>query len=359
MSVARRLSRIVIVAIAFFVPHAAQGQWLDANVASPGLEGNLLGDDPAPLVRVHLPPGYETEPDQRYPVVYLLHGYLGDATNMGYVANQVDALVEAGTIEPLIIATPTAFNKYQGSFYTNSAVTGLWDDFITKDLVDYVDSNFRTLPQRESRGIAGYSMGGYGAIKLALLHPEVYGAAYAVSACCVSLEEQFMVQDRQHLLAAASATVFNGAHWLVKAQIAAAAAFSPNPEAEPFFADFPLAEDGSLRPDVWERWLQHDPLTLLATHASGLIDMRLGLDVGESDNIATGSHTFSEALTVMGVDHTFETYPGDHFSGIEGRVRNRVLPFMSDALRTEPVTTGVAPTAWAVVKRVPASGSSH
>ena len=80
---------------------------------------------------------------------------------------------------------PDASNRYGGSFFTNSVTTGNWEDFIVRDLVAFVDGRYRTLRRPASRAIAGHSMGGYAAIKLAMKHPDVFGSVYSLSACCL------------------------------------------------------------------------------------------------------------------------------------------------------------------------------
>src|SRR5205085_3914749 len=91
-------------------------------------------------------------------------------------------------IGEMIIVVPNGTNAYSGSFYTNSAVTGNWEDYLIRDLTSYIDGKYRTLASAESRGIAGHSMGGYGSIILAMKHPDVFGAVYALSPCCLGIE---------------------------------------------------------------------------------------------------------------------------------------------------------------------------
>ena len=89
----------------------------------------------------------------------------------------------------MIIVLPSTYNKYAGSWYTNSTLTGNWKDFITLDLVDYIDNNYRTIASVGSRGIAGHSMGGYGALKLAMSHPDIYSAVFGLSADFLVLDD--------------------------------------------------------------------------------------------------------------------------------------------------------------------------
>ena len=92
----------------------------------------------------------------------------------------------AGGLKPMIVVMPDARTRAGGSFYVNSSADGRWEDFITHDLVQSIDSRFRTLPgDRRHRAIAGHSMGGYGALYLAFRHPDVFGSVYALSPCCL------------------------------------------------------------------------------------------------------------------------------------------------------------------------------
>ncbi|HEX7773821.1 MAG TPA: alpha/beta hydrolase-fold protein, partial [Pyrinomonadaceae bacterium] len=138
-------------------------------------------------------------------------------------------------------------NAYKGSFYTNSAVTGNWEDFIVRDLVNYVDSNYRTIRAPQSRGIAGHSMGGYGSVMLGMKHPEIFGAVYALSPCCLAMEadlseansawtDVLQLTSKDQL----NATPRSFAQFYHSAMMALSAAFSPNPNRAPFFVDFRL-----------------------------------------------------------------------------------------------------------------------
>ena len=172
-------SWIFLLILSLFAPTsvaAVEGELVYQSVYSDALKHNLLGDPAYRSVIVYLPPGYH-ESDARYPAVYLLHGY--DDTNtiwrdgffQGFsVQTVMDRLIREGRIQEMIMVMPDGRNAYGGSYYINSSVAGNWADFITKDLVDFVDETYRTLARSESRGIAGHSMGGYGAIYLAARH---------------------------------------------------------------------------------------------------------------------------------------------------------------------------------------------
>src|SRR5215475_808825 len=189
------LAGILIMATASFAfsrkgaDAAKKGTIQHIKIHRKALEGNLEGETADPDVTIYLPPGYETSRKTRYPVIYLLHGYsITDATWTGRIANVPDAMdrdIEAKTAREMIVVMPNAYTKYGGSMYSNSVTTGDWESYIAEDLVSYMDKNYRTIPDRMSRGIAGHSMGGYGAVRIAMKRPDVFSSLYILSACCL------------------------------------------------------------------------------------------------------------------------------------------------------------------------------
>src|SRR5579862_2476038 len=158
------------------------------KVHGKSLEGNLEGDSPDRDVFVYLPPSYGTEKNRRYPVVYFLHGYGVKAEtywNLMTVPATADKLMADGTVHEIILVHPDAYTIYSGSMYSNSPTTGDWETFITHDLVDYIDNHYRTIANRDSRGLAGHSMGGYGTLRIGMKYPQVYSSIYAMSSCCL------------------------------------------------------------------------------------------------------------------------------------------------------------------------------
>ena len=326
---------------------AGEGELVYQSVYSDALKNNLLGDPAYRSVIVYLPPGYH-ESEKRYPTVYLLHGY--DDTNtiwrdgffQGFsVQTVMDRLIEEGKIQEMILVMPDGRNAYGGSYYINSSVTGNWGDFITKDLVEFIEGTYRTLRGNESRGIAGHSMGGYGAIFLAARHPDVYAAAYGLSACCLSMEGDVTVANPEWVptLRLTKRKELVGAGMYPNAFISVAAAMSPNPGNEPFLVDFPFKlASGSVIPDekAYQEWIARFPAESMDTYAEGFARLRgIGFDVGDTDpitHIPLGSHTLSKALSARGIEHFFEQYRGDHTSRIGERLEKKVLPFFSETL---------------------------
>ena len=293
--------------------YVVSGTKIEFSVYSPGLENNLLGDSPDRKVSIYLPPGYESSPDNRYPVVYFLHGFTQDHDQWwgGGMLNTdfksiLDGLIAMNHVTPMIVVVPSSNNKYRGSCYTNSTVTGNWEDYIVHDLVPYVDSNFRTIPNAKSRGIAGHSMGGYGTIKLVMRNPNIFSAAYALSPAYLVLEDVVLGTMKDYLIQAVQSDSFTELSWQAQAAVAAAAAFAPNPVSLPYYGEFPVADNGILIDSVWQKWLTHDPYTMIPTYKDSLLSLRaIQFDCGKADFLLFDAIVrFSQALNDNGIEAT-------------------------------------------------------
>jgi enterochelin esterase-like enzyme len=152
------------------------------------LEGNLEGEDVDRDVIVFLPPSYEKEKNRRYPVVYALHGYSIGAeqwTHEIHVPQTIEGAIAKGSRETIVVL-PDSKTVYNGSMYSSSATTGDFEKYVWHDVVAYIDGHYRTIADRRSRGLAGHSMGGYGASRIGMKHADVFGALYIMSPCCLS-----------------------------------------------------------------------------------------------------------------------------------------------------------------------------
>ncbi|MEK6396543.1 MAG: alpha/beta hydrolase-fold protein, partial [Terriglobus sp.] len=152
------------------------------------LEGNLEGDAVDRDALVFLPPSYDTARSKRYPVVYALHGYSIGAEQWSkeiHVPQTIEGAVGLGAQE-MIVVLPDSKTVHNGSMYSSSVTTGDFENYVARDVVAYVDAHYRTLAKRESRGLVGHSMGGYGASRIGMKHSDVFGSLYIMSPCCMS-----------------------------------------------------------------------------------------------------------------------------------------------------------------------------
>jgi len=309
------------------------------KVHGKSLEGNLEGDSPDRDVSVYLPPGYKSHPEQRYPVLYLLHGYMDNDINW-FGAKHVfvdaptalDRAFSSGAVRDMIVVMPSAYTIYFGSMYSNSVTTGDWETFITSDLVSYIDAHYRTIPRRMSRGLAGHSMGGYGTIRLGMKFPDVFSSIYVMSACCLApglSTETPAMANAEKVASPADLVKKEFADFGTHAMVASAAAWSPNPKNPPLFFDLPWL-DGKFQPQIAQKWDANAPLAMLDQYVPNLRKLHaIAGDVGTKDTLMASNQELDRALTAYGIPHAFETYDGNHISGIQDRLEKNVMPFLS------------------------------
>jgi S-formylglutathione hydrolase len=332
-------------------PVAAQSQIVDLTVHSPALEHNLLGDPADQSVSIVLPAAYAQQPQRRFPVLYFLHGY-SDPTTRHQAAElfraDLDHLLASPAAEPFLVVLPNGINKYFGSFYANSAATGNWDDYITRDIVAYVDSHYRTLADPAHRVVAGHSMGGYGALTLAFRHPGVFGSVYALSPCCTDLigdggpsNPAWRVLGTLQAPGDVPAALRKG-EFFVAADAAMDAALAPDPHS-PILGDPPFVLDhGALRTDpaAYARIAANMPANMVVPLAANIAQLRgIVIEYGAQDNfshIVLGAQELAQRLSLAGISSTLDVYQGDHVNHIAERIAGHLLPWVAQQFTALP-----------------------
>jgi enterochelin esterase-like enzyme len=302
------------------------------QVPGPSLEGNLEGNATTREAMVVLPPSYATDPNRRFPVVYYLHGFAISGRDF-YDFMQVPTAVatNAAAGNEFIVVVPDTLTKMGGSMYSSSVTTGDFRQFVAKDLVEYIDSNYRTIATREGRGLAGHSMGGYGTWVVGMNYPEVFDSIWAQSACCVSPRTETV--ESAKAMAAVPIETVDDAGFGMRAGLASAVAWAPNPKNPPYFVDFPIAEDGTIDPLVIAKWANNSPLAMLAGHVGALKSFdAIGADVGDKDGLVTDDTLIHKELEKFGIAHEWAIYEGDHVNKIGERFASVVLPFFAEHL---------------------------
>jgi S-formylglutathione hydrolase FrmB len=371
---------------------------------SEAISGDIMLSNPGRNVLVYTPPGYPefesitpgdttvygdpndpdsvviTPPDTAfidYPVLYLLHGYGGDHTLFRGVfglAETMDELVNSGQIEPMIVVMPDASNKLGGSFYTNSYIpdssqsfAGLFQDYITDEVVPLIDSTFHTIADGQHRGIAGHSMGGYGAVKIGMLRNELFGSVASMSGLLafvgtypddsnplalglltlmdgMLLENGFVSGDLTSFYSIAPGTGKD----LTNMMFAMGAAFSPHDPADPDttyahaftvagFAghvDLPFDVNGELVDSLWAFWMAHDVTALFSAGYGAVFDNTdLYVDCGEQDDLFLQYQAQVFADSAGAAIDQFEIYSGfddifhpDHSTYVAERLK-KVIKF--------------------------------
>ncbi len=319
------------------------GQLVDITVTSSVLADNFLGDPAIRTFPVYLPPHYESEPERRFAVAWLLTGYTGWGEMKARVQrawseplpDRLDRLMtlpadDPEHIAPMIVAFPDCFTRFGGSQYRNSPVTGRYEDYLVEELVPAVDARFRTLADRDHRAVFGKSSGGYGAMIMGMWHPEVFSMVCSTAGdsyfplCCPGDIGKTYHRFRKCGGPVAFVEAFFASHSRSGSDIAAmmiiayAQAYSPNKDVPVLFADLPFdTETGELVESVWNRWLACDPVNMVADHAEALRSLRLlYLDAGTRDEwyLDAGQRIFASRLVAHDIAYELEEFDGGHMS---------------------------------------------
>lgn len=310
------------------------------TIYSEAIANNLVNDPAEREVTVYLPPSYNSQPDKRYPVLYMLHGYTDtDSKWFGWeehwinLYEVIETALDEGSTREMIVVMPNAYNRFRGSMYSSSVTIGDWETFMSSELVSYIDSHYRTIAETASRGLAGHSMGGYGTIRLGMKYPDVWSAIYLLSPCC--LDASVLNSSRETMKEVESITSMDqleNASFNQISTLALASAWAPNPHNPPFYHDLPFA-DGQVLPEVVARFAANQPMYMLDQYIFNLKLLKgIGMDVGDQDMGTSSTTRMHEILQSNGIVHSFEVYEGDHLNRIAERIRTRVLPFFSETL---------------------------
>ena len=323
------------------------------EIASEALRGNALGDPDVRPLWVYTPPGYDAEPGRRYPCVYVIQGLTGqldmwrnrEAFRPSYLEN-IDALFASGEAPPTLVAFVDCWTSLGGSQFLNSPGTGRYQDFLCDEIVAFVDGRYRTIADRDHRGIQGKSSGGYGALVTPMMRPDVF-SALASHAGDALFEACYLPEFAKSVRALRDH--YEGSFDRFWEDFRSRPAFSKKHD-DVLLNDWCMAacysadEDGTVRlpfdaatgklvDDVWGRWLEKDPVRMIPTHAEEMRSMRaIWVDAGTSDEwfLDNGAVAVSNELAAIGVDHTLELFDAGHL-GIGYRYP-RSLAFLAEAL---------------------------
>ncbi len=310
------------------------------TVGSVVLKGNPLGDPSVRQVPVYLPPSYGSARGRRYPIIYFLAGFTGGGRSfLNYhpwrenLPERFDRLIAAGKARECVLVMPDGFTAFGGSQYLNSSATGRYEDHVVCELVGFFEDKLSISQRPEGRAVMGKSSGGFGALTLAMRHPDVFGHAVshsgdmlfdvcyggdipkAVSALgkYKGSAERFLKEFRT------SRNKDSFDHALVNI-MAMSACYSPNPKSRWGF-DLPCdVQTGEILPKVWARWKAVDPVAAALRYRIHLKKLKtLWFDCGTRDefHLHLGARKFSRVLKGLGVRHTYEEHGFGHFDTAE------------------------------------------
>jgi hypothetical protein len=344
MSVLHPLRMILwLLATAAAVPATAQPQsrLVTTELRSTSFAGSKIGISPDRRITVYLPQAYASG-RKRFPVIYYLGHFFQDHA-APYSTDNAKALFDKaigdGSIRDVIIVTADFSTPAGSSWYVNSSATGNWQDFMIRELVPHIDATYRTIPNRDSRGILGDAVGGYGAIRFGMQYPNIFGTVYAMNPVGTGINVQpphsrpnwDLIQKAgsvEDLKSDGYSVIFTSIYQ----------AFSPAPGKPPLFFDPPVRKTGDetlVDTKVLARLNAGFALSaLLPAYAEQLKTLRgLKFDWGRADRLRDhiyGNQSFAHLLEEYGVPHEAEEHAGgfrDRHWGDTGRVYTDVLPF--------------------------------
>lgn len=312
-----------------------QGRFEQLTIESAALADNPLGDPARRPAWIYLPPTYGRSADRRYPSIYIIQALTGrvDAwwnrnAFRPTVPELVDTLFAGGDVPEAIVVFVDAFTSLGGSQYVNSPGTGRYLDYLCDDVVSTVDAQYRTQAGRAHRALSGHSSGGYGAMVVPMLRPDVFGAFAThagdalfevcflpgIAACARALRDQYDYSFENFWKDFRSRPAFtrrsDGDLLNIYCMAACYSAEADGTVTLPFDP-----RTGRLRDDVWQCWLRLDPVRMARAHGDILRSMRgVYVDAGRHDEhyLDLGAQAFSHELDVLGIEHYFELFDGGH-----------------------------------------------
>jgi S-formylglutathione hydrolase len=337
------------------------------KIPAPSLANNLLSVPTEQKIAICTPPDYYRNEEIRFPTVYFLTGYVDEAvcyTNEMYqglkMHESLRALVEKKTIKDMIIVIVDCINFLGGGFYSNSEVGGNWEDFIFKDVVGYMDAKYRTIARPDARGIAGHSMGGFGALNIAIKHPDIFGSVFALSPGLFDKtglenspmfsnpymvekflkcegENKSLARDKAHerLLNYCDNTrdedmIFTLAYGM---------AFAPNKSKNAPYIDYPYpSAKGVQNKDIWKKWEDgfgswDDKVKTYKENILKLKNIQIEYGLKEEDKWRiNGCKYLVKLLTAEKLPIKLVTFNGGHNDKLRERIEQSMLPFFSNIL---------------------------
>ena len=289
---------------------------------------------------------------RRYPVVYLLHGYGGrDDTfteRLAALQESSDRLAAAQGFSSAIVVTPNAYSLHKGSMYSSSPTTGDWERFIAEDLVAHIDGHYRTLADRMSRGLAGHSMGGYGAMRIGMKRPDVFFSLYLMSSCCLTANRNPQPDGDEgggsdhHARPGGRGGTRPGIRSVGEPGVSGGVV-PKSRRTRRSILDLPV-KDGKLRPDIVAKWVANAPLEMIGQHAPEPEEVLRHCDRHRYRRpLLAANQQLHDALTRLRIPHHYEEYDGDHTNKVRDRIEMHVLPFFSKNLAAPANPTSPTP----------------
>lgn len=302
-----------------------EGELFEVDITSKAISNNIIGDSPTKTIQIYLPPSYDGS-DKKYPVVYFLQGY--DDSNSSFMNRFKSTLDKAfsSSDKEFILVSVDGNNVTGGSFYVNSPVTGNWEDYITQEVVDYIDSNYRTLADSDSRSISGMSMGGFGAINLGLKHPDIYSSVIVFCPGLIADGDLDSMWDSWEV-------------WPDTKQ-SYAQSFSPNTEDTVNYGNIPVFDGSEEDNKVIEQWI--DGYGNLENKVEDYLSLNtplkcIQLNYSDDDTyvwVPGGCASLTNILNDNNINNSVKKFPGGHLIPSDC-FEDYLIPFFDEYLAFE------------------------
>ena len=345
----------------FTIKDPPKGKKIILEIPAPSLANNMIEEPVRQNISIYLPKFYDNG-DKKYPVVYYLPGWRGSYDGTGDMFKyQMDILINKGISKEMIIVCINGTNKLFGSYYVNSIVTGNWEDFIVKDVVSYIDANYRTIEDARARGISGNSMGGFGCLSIAMHYPDVFSSVCSMSpelfdqngvSAATNIRPSFLeikeyenmtreeahrayMQDIPKFLYLRSSYAYD-----FYMSLGYASAFVPDPYSNaPYIKS--LSGDTAMDQKIMEEWDNglggwDEKVNIYKNNLKKL--KAITMEYGTNDEYSWASKGciyLSGLLQKNNINHKLVIFKGKHEDLELQRIRDFLIPFFSDQLMFE------------------------
>lgn len=368
-----------------------EGTLENITIHSQAIEGNLFNDNPNQDVAIYLPPSYYTNSNKKYPVLYFLCGYYDIVeywTETGHfqgfrLKDNMDKLINEGEIKEMIVVIPNSYTFLEGSFFTNSSVNGNYEDFYTQELIEYINSNYRTINSRDARAIAGHSMGGTGALDLSMKYPDIYCMGYGlcsglfapdwfenslvfrspISSNEATIRTSISLFDRLREMSEVDAHSYYTSvidslksvtyGWMRIFGYAYGTAYAGDSSLHapyfnyPFYLENDTIKTDSIALSSWENGFGNLP-EKINTYKDNLLNLKeYVIDYGDNDfwsYIISGNIYYHELLEAEGIPHKFINNGGDHDNIVKEQLETSILPLCNNTLEFDTINLSTEST---------------
>ena len=355
---------ILIILLGCKNSNQTKGDWSLVDIPSPSLGSSLFKKTTTNTIGVYLPSSYNKNKGKRYPVLYFLEGYGNHVPNDGYACWIIDSLINKEFVSEMIFVDISGCYLLNGSFYENSIVSGNWKDYIVKDVVGFIDENYRTIPNGNNRVLAGHSMGGSGVLSISMEFPEFFKNVYSMSPglfdepglincqmfykggtvnAILNLVEQLKLKSKKDADTYFRKYINEIDDWRVEFTIAYGIAFAPDIAKAPYF-DYPYFINGTdtiLDENIWKKWENGfgNISSKIKRSKNELNKLNyLNIECGFYDEfnwIPTGTEYFHNILVKEKIPHQLICHNGNHGNKFTYLIRNNLIPFAEKAFNNK------------------------